>query len=531
VLADIIMGSAIESLIDTYFEQRSSLLHDVALALLIGDLAEDDATTIHWQATCTMGIPKHMIDKLEPMPFDSEHPLALIMNSMQTGWGDADPAYGPLFVEHYWCATPASHTLHTTTPRAVLLGLSDQAFDDAQRAAFESLAALIAAVLAGAEAALRQHRESDQLTLLMHYAANPIILCDATSVITMNTPALVLFDVASISEGEDQPLQIAIVQRNLTCLQDFLGEVNQQESSVHMGELLLQDPRTQEEIVMAVASTQVPDAVGGERGTVLVLHDMTRARELEQHRIRQQLFESEKLAATGRLAASIAHEINNPLEAIKNSLYLLVRQTKPDDPNRQFLELAQRETERVSRIIRQMLGVSRPSVAMAPTRVNDVLHDALQLLGPQLRQGRINLTLQVDETLPAVMASADQLKQVFLNLLLNAKEAMPKGGGLLVQIRMATASDADYLAGRHVLIRIRDDGAGIPPDILPHVFEPFFSTKNDRHGTGLGLWVCQDIIQRHNGYILVRSMVGKGTTFLVALPFITPPAIQEGADV
>src|SRR5579872_1488215 len=126
---------------------------------------------------------------------------------------------------------------------------------------------------------------------------------------------------------------------------------------------------------MAIACTHAPNADHGEDTLVSVLHDMTRARELEHHRVRQQLFESEKMAATGRLAAAIAHEINNPLEAIKNSLYLLVQQTGDDDPNRQFLQIAQRETERVSRIIRQMLGVSRPSVAFAPTQINDVFHE------------------------------------------------------------------------------------------------------------------------------------------------------------
>jgi two-component system NtrC family sensor kinase len=174
-----------------------------------------------------------------------------------------------------------------------------------------------------------------------------------------------------------------------------------------------------------------------------------------------------------------------------------------------------------------MLGVSRPSVAVAPTDVNQVLQEALQLLGPQLRQGHVTLTVTLDEHLPLVLASADQLKQVFLNLLLNAKEAMPQGGGLLVQSRLAHEGDAELLAGRHVVVRIRDDGAGIPPEIVPRVFEPFFSTKAERQGTGLGLWVCQDIIQHHGGQIIVRSMVGKGTTFLVALPFIRSPG-QSG---
>ncbi|HEU5199855.1 MAG TPA: ATP-binding protein [Ktedonobacterales bacterium] len=240
--------------------------------------------------------------------------------------------------------------------------------------------------------------------------------------------------------------------------------------------------------------------------------------ELEEGRIRQQLFESEKLAATGRLTASIAHEINNPLEAIKNALYLLVAGSKPDDPQREFLELAQRETERVSRIIRQMLGVARPSVSMTPTDVNKVVQEVLALVEPQLRRRHILPRLELDETLPLIQASADQLKQVFLNLFLNARDAMPNGGELLLQTRIAQRQDSVVLAEKHLVVRVRDDGEGIPEEIRRRVFEPFFSTKGARRGTGLGLWVCQEIIRSHGGQIQVNSKLGKGTTFLVGLP-------------
>jgi signal transduction histidine kinase len=240
--------------------------------------------------------------------------------------------------------------------------------------------------------------------------------------------------------------------------------------------------------------------------------------ELEEGRIRQHLFESEKLAATGRLTASIAHEINNPLEAIKNALYLLVARSQPADPQREFLQLAQRETERVSRITRQMLGVARPSASMAPTDVNSVVQEALALVEPQLRRRQIVPHLELDTSLPPIMASADQLKQVFLNLFLNARDAMPHGGELLVQTRIAQVYDSIMLAEKYLVVRVRDDGEGIPEAIRARVFEPFFSTKGTRRGSGLGLWVCQEIIRSHGGQIYINSKVGKGTTFLVGLP-------------
>ncbi len=248
--------------------------------------------------------------------------------------------------------------------------------------------------------------------------------------------------------------------------------------------------------------------------------------ELEERRIRQQLFESEKLAATGRLTASIAHEINNPLEAIKNALYLLVASSPPANPQREFLELAQRETERVSRIIRQMLGVARPSASMALTNINSVVREALALVEAQLRRRQIIPQLELDTNLPPIMASADQLKQVFLNLFLNARDAMPNGGGLLIQTRIAQRYDSVVLAEKHLVVRVRDDGEGIPEEIRARVFEPFFSTKGVRRGTGLGLWVCQEIIRSHGGQIHINSKVGKGTTFLVGLPL---PVEQSAA--
>ena len=274
--------------------------------------------------------------------------------------------------------------------------------------------------------------------------------------------------------------------------------------------------------ILELAAGQISAALLG-----LEAAQAARMDELEERRIRQQLFESEKLAATGRLTASIAHEINNPLEAIKNALYLLVASSPPINPQREFLELAQRETERVSRIIRQMLGVARPSISMAPTNVNTIVQEALALVEAQLRRRQIVPQLELDVSLPPIMASADQLKQVFLNLLLNARDAMPHGGGLLIQTRIAQRYDSVVLADKHLVVRVRDDGEGIPEEIRTRVFEPFFSTKGARRGTGLGLWVCQEIIRSHGGQIQINSKVGKGTTFLVGLPL---PAEQSAAS-
>jgi two-component system NtrC family sensor kinase len=277
---------------------------------------------------------------------------------------------------------------------------------------------------------------------------------------------------------------------------------------------------------MAVTSTEVRDELGAVAATVSVMQDVSRLRELERRRLEQILFDSEKLAATGRLAASIAHEINNPLEAIKNALYLLTNKISAEDPNHKFLQIATKETDRVSRILRQMLGFYRPP-KMEATDINRLIEEAEALIEKHLRQNHIRLENNLDPNLPPVIASADQIKQVLLNLMLNGQQAMPDGGTIAVTTRVSHAADPEFLMSESVHIQIRDTGKGIAEEHVPHIFEPFFSTK-DAKGTGLGLWVSQGIVQAHGGSIKLRSREGRGTTFNVALPIGGPAEHADG---
>jgi two-component system NtrC family sensor kinase len=283
---------------------------------------------------------------------------------------------------------------------------------------------------------------------------------------------------------------------------------------------VLTDPDTREPLSMSVTSTEVRDELGAVAATVSVMQDVSRLRELERRRIEQILFDSEKLAATGRLAASIAHEINNPLEAIKNALYLLTNKIPADDPNAKFLQIATKETDRVSRILRQMLGFYRPP-KMEPTDINRLIEESEGLVEKHLRQNRVRIENDLDPLLPPVIASADQIKQVLLNLMLNGMQAMPQGGTIFVSTRVSHGADPEFLMSDSVHIQIRDTGNGIPEEHLPHIFEPFFSTKDEK-GTGLGLWVSQGIVQAHGGSIKLRSREGRGTVFSVALPIRGP---------
>lgn len=240
--------------------------------------------------------------------------------------------------------------------------------------------------------------------------------------------------------------------------------------------------------------------------------------ELERRRLEQQLFESGKLALVGRLAATVAHEVNNPLEAIKNALYVATGSTPKDSQEHQLLEVAQSETERISRTLRQMTGLYRAEVSLNGVDINLVAQDCLRFLNWDLSKKGIKVQSNFHPNIPAVLGNADQLRQVFLNLFLNARDAMEKGGTLHVTTRLSDKGDSDFLAGKWALAEVQDTGVGISTENIRKVFEPFFSTKHEGNGLGLGLWVTQGIIEKLGGRIKVRSEQGHGTTFTIGLP-------------
>ncbi len=363
--------------------------------------------------------------------------------------------------------------------------------------------------------------ERDRLDLILRSVPNPIIVVgNDNEIITLNQAAQRVFGGAKGAFSEGRAAEIAL--RNNAKFTSFLAQLRLDPGQRKVGELALTHPETEEGLEMVVTATEIRDAVGAVAAVVTVMQDVARLRELERRRLEQALFESEKLAATGRLAASIAHEINNPLEAIQNSLFLLVNRVAAADPNYRFLEIAMKETQRMSRILRQMLGFYRPAASMAPTDVNALVEEADTLVAKRLRDRGVTLTKELDPRLPQILASADQLKQVILNLLLNAGESMSDGGTVTVSTGTYHDASTRFLRADAIQIQIRDTGAGIDEEHMPHIFEPFFSTKGER-GTGLGLWVSSGIVQAHGGTLQVRSRPGRGTTFTITLPIGGPP--------
>jgi len=229
----------------------------------------------------------------------------------------------------------------------------------------------------------------------------------------------------------------------------------------------------------------------------------------EVERSQNQLIQAEKMAAVGRLAASLAHEINNPLQAIQNSLHLSLHPSLDAPKRRQFLEMMQKEVNRLVQIVRRMLDFYRPSSAMQSVNVNEPLEDALAIAGKRLQQAKIEIVSRLAPALPPVQGVSNQLTQVFLNIIINAVDAMGEGGTLWI----GTANHAERA---QVVVAIRDSGPGITPEIRAHLFEPFHTSKLT--GTGLGLAISYGIVERHRGQIVAESPPDGGTTFIVRLP-------------
>jgi two-component system NtrC family sensor kinase len=230
----------------------------------------------------------------------------------------------------------------------------------------------------------------------------------------------------------------------------------------------------------------------------------------ELERSQAQLIQAEKMAAIGRLAASIAHEINNPLQAIHNSLHLSRAPQLTNEKHQQYLEMAQQEVQRLIELVQRMLDYYRPSRGgVVETDVNEMLKNALSIADKRLQHSKIRTYTRLASDLPTLPAVPDQLTQVFLNVIVNALEAMPDGG----ELRVGTLLTEDR---EWVLIAFRDSGPGLTPEQIAHVFEPFYTTKFN--GTGLGLAISYGIVERHGGTIEVSSQVGQGATFIVRLP-------------
>jgi two-component system sensor kinase FixL len=229
----------------------------------------------------------------------------------------------------------------------------------------------------------------------------------------------------------------------------------------------------------------------------------------------QQLWQSSKLASVGELAASIAHELNNPLATVSLRIESALVQTPADDPRRRALGIIEQETKRMGELVANLLQFSRRGQEEISTvDVRQELTKAMELIHHHIRKSLITVVQELPENTPIIYADRQKLRQVFLNLLTNASDAMLQGGTLTLRTGPAILESGMPA----VRIEISDTGVGIPPEHLGRVFDPFFTTKEEGRGTGLGLAICRRVVEEHHGTIRIVSVVGKGTTMHIVLP-------------
>jgi two-component system NtrC family sensor kinase len=265
---------------------------------------------------------------------------------------------------------------------------------------------------------------------------------------------------------------------------------------------------------LATSFNKMAAEVGGVQAKI---EEQVRRKTAELERVYKTLLHSEKMASIGKLAATVAHEINNPLFGILTYARLVLRELlKHEIPERdemaEQLQTIERESKRCGDLVKTLLTFSRqaPSIRQ-PNDLNTVVHRAVLLVQHKLAMQNIELQENLAADLPPALCDANQIQQVVLVLMVNASEAMPKGGRLTVSTQFDGHTD-------QCVVRVKDTGAGIPADVLPRIFDPFFTTKEDQNRTGLGLAVAHSIVQQHAGDIVVDSTPGVGTEFQVALP-------------
>jgi signal transduction histidine kinase len=257
---------------------------------------------------------------------------------------------------------------------------------------------------------------------------------------------------------------------------------------------------------LAILGNQVSVAIENAR-----LYEAERKAREQLRAAQEQLVVSERLAALGEMSAKVAHEINNPLAIIKNYLLLIRRSLGDKTETGRFVDIVGQEIARIARIVKELLDFQRPN-AMVSQKVDVVrlIDDVLLLVGQQLETSRVEVVRRFALECPAIEGSPDNLKQVFLNLIINACDAMKNGGRLEIAVEPV---------GKMLTIRFSDTGPGIPVDVIPKIFEPFFTTKPPGQGTGLGLSVCYGIIKKHGGSITFNN-TDSGGCFEIRLPVV-----------
>ncbi len=273
-------------------------------------------------------------------------------------------------------------------------------------------------------------------------------------------------------------------------------------------------------MIINVAVAPLRSVSHDQTGAIIVLENVTSRIKLEET-----LQQSEKLSSIGLLAAGVAHEVNTPLTGVSSYTQMLLGMIPETDPKHALLQKVQKQTDRASNIVGNLLNFSRTGNATEFTdiNVNKLLDDTLQLLEPQMRKSHVEIVKNYSKTAPKIYGNASKLQQVFTNLIINARDAMAFGGGT---ITLTTSFDSED----QIIVEVTDTGSGIEPENLNKIYDPFFTTKGVGSGTGLGLAVSYGIVQEHAGTIETISEVGEGTTFRLIFPSVQKPQLQRAVS-
>ena len=289
--------------------------------------------------------------------------------------------------------------------------------------------------------------------------------------------------------------------------------VEQEPASGRGGLELAKRPERAREAIVNLAIAPLVSKDMHQIGRLMILDDVTDRDELERR-----LMQADKLSSIGLLAAGVAHEVNTPLAVISTYAQMLAKQVSGDDQKSKLLEKIAKQTFRASEIVNSLLNFSRTSPTdFGEVDLNRVIRDTATLVEHQFEKARVNVRLALAESLPEIRGNTGKLQQVFLNLFINARDAMP-GGGLLSVRTWAESGFAH--------IEVADTGQGIPAEHLARIYDPFFTTKGPKKGTGLGLSITYGIVQEHNGIIEVDSAVGQGTRFRLEFPAVAVRAAR-----
>jgi PAS domain S-box-containing protein len=365
-----------------------------------------------------------------------------------------------------------------------------------------------------------------QLRTTLASIGDGVITCDAEGRVRMMNQVASDLTGWSIEEALGRPLEAVFQVLDATTgepVEDPVSKVKARSAigAVASESILVRKNCT--ELDISDNGAPIRDQSGAITGIVLVFRDVTM-----EKRTRQALVSSEKLAVAGRLAASIAHEIHNPLDAVSNMLYLMSSGTSPEE-NAQFVAMAQQEIARVTQISRSMLSLYRESTAPVPVNIKDILDSTLVLLDHMIHENRCSIATSFSGDL-TVSGFPSELRQVFTNLVVNAIEAAGDEGKIVIEATHLPPGSNRHGERREdgVLVEVVDSGPGIDESASPNLFQPFFSTKGEQ-GTGLGLWVSRGIIRKHGGSINLLSR--PDTHGAIARVFLaTVPVISPGAD-